>query len=119
MQFLGGKGGYISKVVLVFWNFEYDFLGLGEMFEGDFVGMCANFFLLVCMGGWAEGLVCANLEARTPIGASGNFISFQALYFTSSSSFPPILFLSFLYASSFSLQFSSTELGYGAGRAGF
>ena len=45
--------------------------GLGEMFEGDSADMCAEKFPLVSMGGLAEGLTCANLEAGTPIGASG------------------------------------------------
>ena len=35
--------------------------------------MCAEKFLLVSMGGRAEGLACADPGARTPIGASGNF----------------------------------------------
>ena len=30
-------------------------------------------FLLVSMGAWAEGLVCADPGARAPIGASGHF----------------------------------------------
>ena len=47
--------------------------GLGEMFEGDSADMCAGKFPLVSMGGQAEGLACADPEARTPIGASGNF----------------------------------------------
>ena len=47
--------------------------GLGEMFEGDSADMCARKFPLVSMGGRAEGLVCADPGARTPIGASGNF----------------------------------------------
>ena len=46
--------------------------GLGEMFEGDSADMCAGKFPLVSMGGRAEGLACADLGARTPIGASGN-----------------------------------------------
>ena len=47
--------------------------GLGEMFEGDTADMCAGKFPLVSMGGRAEGLACADPEARTPIGTSGNF----------------------------------------------
>jgi hypothetical protein len=31
-------------------------------------------FPLVPMGGQAEGLACADPGARTPIGASGNFV---------------------------------------------
>ena len=50
--------------------------GLGEMFEGDsaLADTCAGKFLLVSMGGRAEGLACADPGARTPIGASGNFV---------------------------------------------
>ena len=44
--------------------------GLGVMFEGDSADMCAGKFPLVLMGGRAEGLVCADLGVRTPIGAS-------------------------------------------------
>ena len=47
--------------------------GLGDMFEGDPVDTCAGKFPLISMGGRAEGLVFADPEARTPIGASGNF----------------------------------------------
>ena len=46
--------------------------GLGEMFEGDSADTGAGKFLLVLMGGRAEGLACADPGARTPIGASGN-----------------------------------------------
>ena len=48
------------------------FEGLGEIFEGDSADMCAEKFPLVLMGGRAEGLACADPEAKTPIGASGN-----------------------------------------------
>ena len=48
--------------------------GLGEMFEGDSADMCAGKFPLVSMEGRAEGLACADPGARTPIGASGNFL---------------------------------------------
>ena len=47
--------------------------GLGVMFEGDSADTCADFFLMVLMGCLAEGLACSDPEARTPIGASGNF----------------------------------------------
>ena len=50
--------------------------GLGEMFEGDSAPTCAGKFLMVSMGGGAEGLACADPEAKTPIGASGNFSFF-------------------------------------------
>ena len=49
--------------------------GLGEMFEGDSADTCAGKFPLVSRGGRAEGLACADLGARTPIGVSGNSIS--------------------------------------------
>ena len=51
--------------------------GLGEMFEGDSAEMYARKFLLVSMGGRAEGLTCAGPGARTPIGASGNLPSWH------------------------------------------
>jgi hypothetical protein len=46
--------------------------GLREMFKGDSADMCAGKFLLVSMGGRAEGLACADPGARTFIGARGN-----------------------------------------------
>ena len=52
--------------------------GLGEMFEGDSADTCAGKFLLVSMGGRADGLACADPGARTPIGASGN-LSYKEL----------------------------------------
>ena len=45
-------------------------VGLGEMFEDDFAETCPVKFPLMSMGGGAEGLVCADPGARTPIGAS-------------------------------------------------
>ena len=48
--------------------------GLGEMFEGDSADTCAGKFPPVSMGGQAEGLACADPGARTPIGASRNFL---------------------------------------------
>ena len=50
--------------------------GLGEMFRGDSAETCAEKFLLVSIGGRAEGLACADPGARTPIGASGNYLVF-------------------------------------------
>ena len=50
------------------------FEGMGEMFEGDSADTCAGKFPLVSMRGRAEGLACADPGARTPIGASGNFL---------------------------------------------
>ena len=50
--------------------------GLGEMFEGESADMCAGKYPLLSMGGRAEGLACANLGARTPIGVSGNSLIF-------------------------------------------
>ena len=47
--------------------------GLGEMFEGDYADTCGGKFLLMLMGGRAEGLTCADPGGRTPIGLSGNF----------------------------------------------
>jgi hypothetical protein len=40
--------------------------GLVEMFEGESADICAEFFLLVSMGGRSEGLACADPGARTP-----------------------------------------------------
>jgi hypothetical protein len=45
------------------------------MFEGDSTDMCAGKFPMVSMGGGAEGLACAELEARIPISASGIFFT--------------------------------------------
>ena len=53
--------------------------GLGEMFEGDSADMCAGKFPFMSMGGRVEGLACADLGARTPIGASGNLKFFLLL----------------------------------------
>jgi hypothetical protein len=53
--------------------------GLGEMFEGDSADTGAGKFPLVSMGGRAEGLACTDPGARTPIGASGNFLFFSFL----------------------------------------
>jgi hypothetical protein len=53
--------------------------GLGDMFEGDSADMCAEKFMLVSMGGRAEGLVCVDPGARTLIGASGFFLLFSSL----------------------------------------
>ena len=47
--------------------------GLGEMFEGDSADTCTEKFPLMSMGGRAEGLACADPEARTPISMSGNY----------------------------------------------
>ena len=47
--------------------------GLGEIFEGDSADTLEGKFLLVLMGGRAEGLAYTDPVARTPIGASGNF----------------------------------------------
>ena len=53
------------------------FEGLGEMFEGDSADTCVGKFPPTSMGGLAEGLVCADPGARTPIDVSGNLsISF-------------------------------------------
>ena len=54
--------------------------GLGELFEGDSADTCAGKFPLVVMGGQAEGPACADLGARTPIGASGNFNLYSGMF---------------------------------------
>jgi hypothetical protein len=43
-------------------------------FGCDSADTCAEKFPLMSMGGLAEGLVCADPEARTPIGESGNVV---------------------------------------------
>ena len=48
------------------------------MFEGDSADTHAGKFPLVSMGGWTEGLACADPGARTPIVASWNFPLFPA-----------------------------------------
>ena len=55
--------------------------GLGEMFEGDSADTCTEKNPLVSMGGRAEGLMCSDPEARTPIGASGNCLNCLILGF--------------------------------------
>ena len=50
------------------------------MFEDDSADTFGGKFLLMLMGGGAEGLACADPEARTPIGASGMFLYVLALY---------------------------------------
>ena len=54
--------------------------GLGEMFEGDSADTCGGKFLLVSMGGRAEGLACVDPGVRTPIGVSGNFVKLQVYF---------------------------------------
>ena len=45
------------------------------MFEAGSADMCVEKIPLMLMGGRAEGLACADLGARTPIGVSGNFLT--------------------------------------------
>ena len=55
------------------------FDGLGEMFEGYSADTRAGKFPLVSMMARAEGLSCADLGARTPIGVHEvQFISIQS-----------------------------------------
>ena len=44
------------------------------MFEGDFADTGGEKFLMVLMGGQAEGLACTDPGMRTPIGGSKNMI---------------------------------------------
>ena len=60
--------------------------GLGEMFEGDFADTCTEKFPPMSMGGRAEGKVCADLGAKTPIDFSGNKTSGELSKFISSKS---------------------------------
>ena len=69
MLYLGGQRGVFGSETS-----DMTSKGLGEMFEGDSADMCAGQFPLVSMRGRAEGLACADPGARTPIGASGNFL---------------------------------------------
>jgi hypothetical protein len=68
----------ISKVVLGFRNFRYEFLTLGEMLECDSADMFTGKFTLMSMGGRVEGRVegqaCADPRVRTLIGLSGNIL---------------------------------------------
>ena len=41
------------------------------IFKGDYTDTGAKRFPLMLMGGWAEGLACADPLARTPLGDSG------------------------------------------------
>ena len=50
------------------------------MIEGDCADMCAKKILLMSIGGQAEGLACADPEARTPISASGIFKKGSTIY---------------------------------------
>ena len=59
------------------------FDGLGEMFEGYSADTRAGKFPLVSMMARAEGLSCADLGARTPIGAIENFQYNMILNFVS------------------------------------
>ena len=69
------KRRVFSKVVLGFRNFRYDFKGVGEMFEGDSADMCAEKIPLVSMVAERRVSLAQTLGARTPIGASGNFVN--------------------------------------------
>ena len=51
--------------------------GLGEMFEGDSVDVCAGNFYASANG----GLACADPGVRTAIGGSRNFSSFLGTVF--------------------------------------
>jgi hypothetical protein len=48
--------------------------GLGEMFEGDSAEMCAEKFSARVDGGTSGPSIVRRRGARTPIGASGNFL---------------------------------------------
>ena len=58
------KSQWIWRICITFRNFF-------EHFEGDSAETCAGKFPLMSMGGWAEGLACADPGVRTPIGVSG------------------------------------------------
>jgi hypothetical protein len=65
------------------------------MFEGHSADMGAGKFLLVSMAGRAEGLACADLGARTTIGASGNLKHFLIKSLTISGNSKHFSFLCF------------------------
>ena len=67
------------KVFNVFQGF-YKVFQCFSMFEGDSADTCTGKFPLVLMGGRVEGLAFADPEARTPIGASGNYFSLFCLW---------------------------------------
>ena len=68
------------------------------MFEGDSADTFGGKFLLMLMGGGrAEGLACADPEARTPIGASGIFLFCLTLVITTKRMKPIDYKHSFLY----------------------
>ena len=70
---MGPPGGFFRFIKKTNQKLSYGSeTGFGEMFEGEFADTCANTFLLMLMGGQAEGLVCADPVARTSIGVSGN-----------------------------------------------
>ena len=52
---------------------------LVEMFEDDSANTCTRKFLLMSMGGRADGLACADPGALTPIGVSVNWYYFLTL----------------------------------------
>ena len=76
MQVLGGQGGYFQKLSYGSETWDMTCEVLGEMFEGDFVDMCAEIFSLVSIGGWVEGQACEDPGARTPMGGSRNYSTF-------------------------------------------
>ena len=47
-----------------------------KMSDGDFADTCDEKFPVMTMGSQAEGLVCEDPVARTPIGVSGNLFPF-------------------------------------------
>ena len=61
---LGGQGGYFQKSSK---TSDINSEGLGEMFEGDSADTFAGKFLLMSMGGRAEGLACADPGAEIHI----------------------------------------------------
>ena len=71
MLYLAGPRGYFPKLSKGSETLVMTSEGLGEMFESEFTDTCTNKIPLVLMGGGAEGQACADLGARTPIGASG------------------------------------------------
>jgi hypothetical protein len=68
---MSGKEGYFQKLSYSSETLYMASEGKGEMFEGDSEA-CAPKSLSSFGYGRAEGILCADPRARTPIGVSGN-----------------------------------------------
>ena len=66
MRFLDEKLGDFEKLSKGSKSSDITSKGLGEVFEGDSADTCAGKFLLVSMGGRANGQACADGERGPP-----------------------------------------------------